>query len=261
MRIIAVWLLALIKIQGQSKCEIIEMDFQILFENNIMISPQVVAGEIDSFGTSYTQNVREIITSTEADVINEELFIRNTAKILTNFKMTRQGPFKGVRFSSDKVVDPNNILDMCWDAIGGQIKEIKLHLNSWHLKPRSRTLILMDTQQLDEVTDIIWRGFKNLLPITMSHHSYGLVAASKILFAIFPEIVLPVDNAEWKLLFKTVDLSDVIKNMTQEIKEWEKMTGQQLTDCEKEGRPTTLVAIYNVMAMRARPTKTEKLLE
>ena len=87
----------------------------------------------------------------------------------------------------------------------------------------------MDTQQLVEVTDVIWIGFKKLLPITMSHHSYGLVAASKILFAIFPEIVLPVDNAEWKLLFKTVDLSDVIKNMAQEIKKWEKMTGQQLT--------------------------------
>ena len=48
----------------------------------------------------------------------------------------------------------------------------------------------MDTQQLVEVTDVIWVGFKKLLPITMSHHSYGLVAASKILFAIFPEIVL-----------------------------------------------------------------------
>lgn len=230
------------------------MDFQILFENNMMISPRVVVGEINSFGTSYTNTVREIITSTETDVINEELFIRNTAKILTNFKMTRQGPFKGVRFSSDKVVDPNNILDLCWNAIGGQLNEIKRHLNSCHLTPRSRSLILMDTQQLDEVTDVIWIGFKKLLPITMSHHSYGLVAASKILFSIFPEIVLPVDNAEWKLLFKTVDLSDVIKNMAQEIKKWEKMTGQQLTDCEKIGRPTTLPAIYNVMAMRARPS-------
>lgn len=126
-------------------------------------------------------------------------------------------------------------------------------MGRWGIITR-QTYMEGDTQQLDEVTDVIWIGFKKLLPITMSHHSYGLVAASKILFAIFPEIVLPVDNAEWKLLFKTVDLSDVIKNMAQEIKKWEKMTGQQLTDCEKIGRPTTLPAIYNVMAMRARPS-------
>lgn len=52
------------------------MDIQILFENNIMISPKIVESEIDSFETSYTNTLREIITSTETDVTSEELFIK-----------------------------------------------------------------------------------------------------------------------------------------------------------------------------------------
>ena len=39
----------------------------------------------------------------------------------------------------------------------------------------------------------------------MSTQSYGLVATGKIHFAIFSEVVLPVDNIEWK---PGVDLAD-----------------------------------------------------
>ena len=71
----------------------------------------------------------------------------------------------------------------------------------------------------------------------MGKYSYGLVGASKILFAAFPEIVVPVDNAEWLQLYKTVDMGDVIKIMAQEIRDWENITGCLLESCEKKYVP------------------------
>ena len=87
----------------------------------------------------------------------------------------------------------------------------------------------------------------------MTKNSYGLVGASKILFAVFPEIALPVDNKEWKQLFKTVDYGDLLKLMTDEIIEWERSTGIKLESCDFRQSILTLPAIYNVIAMEARP--------
>lgn len=80
------------------------------------------------------------------------------------------------------------------------------------------------------------------------------MGASKILFSIFPEVALPIDNAEWRTVFKTVDFGDVIHLMTEEIKQWEKGTPVPLDSIGEndEDGPTTLPAVYNVMAMRAR---------
>jgi len=91
-----------------------------------------------------------------------------------------------------------------------------------------------------------------MLQITMGKNSYGLVGASKILFSVFPEIVLPLDNDQWLNVFKTVDLGDVIILMAKEISEWERYTGEQLQNCDYS-KVTTLPAVYNVMAMEARP--------
>jgi hypothetical protein len=79
----------------------------------------------------------------------------------------------------------------------------------------------------------------------------GWWGQAKILFAIFPEIVFPVDKAEWKQLFKTVDIGDVIKLMRSEIFEWEKQSGQLFDSCDMTNFPSTLPEIYNVMAMNA----------
>ena len=94
---------------------------------------------------------------------------------------------------------------------------------------------------------------KDLLPITMSSSSYGLVGASKILFSVLPEIVLPVDNQQWGELFRTVDLGDVIGFMAQDIAVWESITGEKLNLLDPSGRMSTLPAVYNVVAMAARP--------
>jgi hypothetical protein len=94
---------------------------------------------------------------------------------------------------------------------------------------------------------------KDLLPITMSKGSYGLVGASKILFSVLPELVLPIDNQQWMQLFKTVDLGDVIQFMAQDIHKWESATGERLNLMDPSGRLSTLPAVYNIVAMAARP--------
>ena len=49
-----------------------------------------------------------------------------------------------------------------------------------------------------------------------------------------------------------MDIGDVIDSMANEIMEWEKMTGEQLQNCD-HSKFTTLPAVYNVMAMEAKP--------
>jgi len=87
----------------------------------------------------------------------------------------------------------------------------------------------------------------------MGETTYGLVGASKILFAVLPEIVLPIDNSQWLHVFKTVDIGDVIKGMAYEIRYWESKTGKKLNETDRSRQLTTLPSVYNVMAMAARP--------
>jgi len=87
----------------------------------------------------------------------------------------------------------------------------------------------------------------------MGETSYGLVGASKILFSVLPEIILPIDNYMWLKIFKTVDIGDIIEGMVLDIQQWENETGQKLN--EMDSRLTTLPSVYNVMATDARPKK------
>jgi len=54
-------------------------------------------------------------------------------------------------------------------------------------------------------------------------------------------------------VFKTVDIGDVINQMISEIQYWETATGARLNDMDPLWRSTTPPAVYNVMAMAARP--------
>ena len=98
----------------------------------------------------------------------------------------------------------------------------------------------------------IWLITKKLLPFTMGETSSGLVGASKILFSVLPEIVLPIDNAEWLHVFKTVDIGDVLHRMIFDFQKWEGITGRQLNDLDPSKGLITLPSVYNVMAMQAR---------
>lgn len=228
--------------------------YTILFRDNIRILPEEISDAISAFGSGYTRTIHQVILTTDNTDIDKAIFIENTARILSSFKMTRNGPFKGIGFDSKgQIKGPVAKLGECWVAVRSEIAALQSNLKQWELTPRARTIALMSDSQTKVMANLIWTACKKLLPITMSSHSYGLVAASKILFAVFPEIVLPVDNAEWKKVFKTVDLGDVTKLMKSEIAAWENRTGRNIDLCEKANVPTTLPAIYNVMAMKARP--------
>ena len=230
------------------------MGFKILFHNSQPIPGHQISQSIGGFGSSYNRTVRQIIQSTDCQTINHDLFVRNTVSVLNNFKMTRRGVFRGLKYDAGgKFLGPIEKIDDCWGAIESIISEIKALLRQRKAADRGRVIVLMDENQLRLITDSLYKAFKRLLPITMSQNSYGLVGASKILFAVLPEIALPVDNVEWRQIFKTVDFGDVIGLMAREIKSWEKSTGLKLNECDQTNAATTLPAVYNVMAMKARP--------
>ena len=119
--------------------------------------------------------------------------------------------------------------------------------------PRSRFLLQLNQTEREKLISEIWLISKRLLPFTMGKTSYGLVGASKILFSVLPEIVLPVDNQEWLNVFKTVDIGDVINRMVCDIQKWEKETKKKFNELDSSKKLTTLPSVYNVMAMDAKP--------
>jgi hypothetical protein len=103
-----------------------------------------------------------------------------------------------------------------------------------------------------QATDSLKEIFIRLLPVCMGRSTSGRVGASKVLFAVLPEIALPVDTAQWKGVFPTTDYGDIIESMSAEIARWEENTGNHLDSCDPSYPVTTLPAVYNVMAMKAR---------
>jgi hypothetical protein len=216
----------------------------ILFdENGLAISPDDISEKITAFGDSYNDAVKEIIHNSKVLGNDGKVFSQCAKLILSNFGMTRSGPFYG---------DCNYLLSKCWDAIGTNLKEINNSVLKSSL-PRDRYLLEIGEHEREVLIAEIWSITKKLLPFTMGKTSYGLVGASKILFSVLPEIVLPIDNAEWLHVFKTVDLGDVLRRMVADIQKWEGLTGERLNDLDPSKRLTTLPSVYNVMAMNARP--------
>ena len=185
---------------------------------------------VKKFGRSYSLTVQEIIMETE-DRIDEGIFLSNAAKLMSNFKMTRRGPFKGVGFSGGKGPDNDQrILSKSWKTIGESVLDIKQILISRPNTNRSRILVEISEAERKHVAEKLWFMFKWLRPRCMSETSWGLVGASKLLFSVLPEVALPVDNNQWKKLFQTVDYSDVICLMANEIIEWERLSGQRIDE-------------------------------
>jgi hypothetical protein len=228
------------------------MAYKVLFEAGQPIVVDKIQQSIRNFSTSYDRMVRFIIEN--SNVIDETVFKRNVIKLLINFKMTRRGVFQGIDMTDGElIVDPDNVIKKCWNATHDALIEAKGLLQAQNIPLKTRILLLLPQNVREHIINLLWTSLKNLLLITMTDNSYGLVGASKILFAVFPEIALPVDNTEWKQLFKTVDYGDVLKLMTHEIMEWENATGRKLDECDARQPTLTLPAIYNVMAMEARP--------
>jgi len=207
------------------------------------ISPIVISERIVAFGNSYNDAVKEIINDSKILGDDGVIFIKCASRILSNFGMTRRGAFHG---------NSNEILRSCWNAVGANLIGINNSVRKSGL-PRDRYILELSERERDGLIAEIWLITKKLLPFTMGETSYGLVGASKMLFSVLPEIVLPIDNAEWLHVFKTVDIGDVLHRMVFEIEKWEGITGRQLNDLDHSKRLTTLPSVYNVMAMYARP--------
>ena len=213
-------------------------------------TPGKIRKEIDAF--AYKDAVHEIICDSKGLDRGGEVFVKCTARILSNFGMTRGGPFKGVRIMKDGSVNREEALLACWEHIGSSLIEVRNAIpRSGH--SRDRYLVELGKSECTELIAKIWYLTKKLLPFTMGETTYGLVGASKILFAVLPEIVLPIDNSQWLHVFKTVDIGDVIKRMASEIQRWETKTGRKLNEMDRSRKLTTLPSVYNVMAMAARP--------
>lgn len=215
------------------------------------ISQGEIKNAVDNFGASYTATINHI-TRRSQRALTQTMFFKNVSQLMTNFKMTRKGRFHGIKYLNGAVQDPNEQISTCWSLIGQDAVNLRKYLLQQNVSNPKRILVELTAQARNQVSSDLWIMFKKLLSVCMSDGSYGLVAASKILFAVFPEIALPIDNVQWKSLFKTVDYSDITSLVADEIITWEKQTGEQLDSCDYFDT-FTVVAVYNVMAMKARP--------
>jgi len=209
------------------------------------IRPTEISKRIIEFGNSYSDAIKETINNSKVLDDDGEVFIKCASRILSNFGMTRNGPFH---------LNCNEKLRCCWSAVGAKLKEINNSVLKSGLH-RDRYILDLSEQEREGLIVEIWLITKRLLPFTMGEISYGLVGASKILFSVLPEIVLPIDNTQWLRVFKTVDIGDVLHRMVFDIQKWEGITGRQLNVLDHSNRLTTLPSVYNVMAMLARPNK------
>jgi hypothetical protein len=220
------------------------------------ITSDEIREKIAKFGISYKKAIQEIIQNSKVLDKDGEVFVRCTARILSSFGMTRSGPFKGVKMAEDGNVNDKQILLECWNQIGDGLIEIRKSVSNSGYS-RDRYLLELSKPERERLLAEIWLITKRLLPFTMGETSYGLVGASKILFAVLPEIVLPVDNNQWLKVFKTVDIGDVINRMANDIQEWENITKHRFNEMDHSRMLTTLPSVYNVMAMDARPKGAE----
>jgi hypothetical protein len=210
-----------------------------------------VKKSINAFGNSYNVTVQSVIDNSVAG-LGRRIFFENVAILMPNFKMTRAGPFQGVTYSDGRVQDPNGQISSCWKATGADLVKVRKVIDAHHRKNRSRVLVEMPESTRKELIAELWEIFKKLEAICRGKTTFGMVAASKVLFAVLPEVALPIDNSQWIGLFDTIDYGDIIRLMAAETRAWEKDTGQELDSCYPRYH-FTLPSIYNVMAMKARP--------
>ncbi len=224
----------------------------LLFNEMGAISLEEIRQEIADF--RYKEATRDIIRDSTILDAEGRVFVKCAARILSNFGMTRSGPFHGVRMSARGKVRGEDTLLECWAEIKDDVVDIHDSVKS-NGHSRERYILEIAEPEREALAARIWSMTKRLLPHTMGETSHGLVGASKTLFAVLPEIVLPVDNSMWLRVFQTVDLGDVIKRMAIDIQEWEGTTQLRLNDMDASGMLTTLPSVYNVVAMAARPER------
>ena len=225
---------------------------KVLFDKRYKpLAPKRIRESIKRFGHGYNKVVRQVIENSDRR-LDERIFYENVATLMPNFKMTRKGPFRGVRVVRGTVQDPEGIIAGCWKEVEKNATALRRFLDSQN-RGRIRIIVEVPSSVKEEIAEKLWIMFKKIVPLCMGEYTYGVVGASKILFAAFPEVALPVDNSQWLNVFRTIDYGDIVRDMAAEIARWEKLTGTLLDDCSQYDN-FTLPAIYNVMAMKARPS-------
>ena len=207
--------------------------------------------KLSNFSKSYNKVIKIVIEKSEN--LSRDTFNFNIATLMPSFKMTRtpHSVFYGMKIEKGILRDSiYNVLDSCWKKFGTEFKEVKKHISK-NVSHRNRALLELPEDKKNIAVEKVSQLFDELEWTTINDHNIGRVGASKILFSVFPEFTLPVDNAQWDYLFRTHDYGKLLSTMINEIKEWEKKLGVNLETLNTSYK-TTLPSVYNVMAMDAR---------
>ena len=128
---------------------------QILFnKKGKPLKPNLISSAIGNFGNSYNETVREIIVNS-CNGLDGNIFFQNVAKLMPNFKMTRQGLFKGICYSDGKVIDPNGKIAACWEGVGDSAVRLRELLDEKRTGSRARVLVEMAHSSQKEVAKLI----------------------------------------------------------------------------------------------------------
>jgi hypothetical protein len=224
--------------------------FQILFDESG--NPKGIGDiqhKVSDFSEIYDRVVKNIIVGSVS--LDEQVFRLNVATLLPSFGMTRRGPFHGIRVKKNTIIDPKHVLDKCWIQVKDGLEELKKVMIENNIHDRTRAILELPQESRYSVVLKASELFDKLEWTMINGSDVGRVGASKILFAVLPEIALPVDNAEWDHVFRTHSYGKVLSTMIEEIKEWEGKSKIQLETLDSK-LPTTVTSIYNIMAMSIR---------
>jgi len=225
--------------------------FKVLFDRNgSPLDIDYIKQKVLEFSESYETVVKEIITNSVT--LNRDTFRSNIATLMPPFRMTRNPKyaFYGVKIQGGIVSDPKRALDICWKQARNELKHLKKHI-SQNTSERSRAVLELSPELRNYVIGKVSEVFVKLKWTSVEDSDIGPVGASKVLFAVLPEIALPVDNAEWDAVFRTCNYGKVLLTMIDEVNEWEVESRTRFESLDSP--PTTVPSIYNVMAMEARP--------
>jgi len=203
---------------------------------------------VANFPVSYSRVVK--ITIANSIITNRDTFRFNIATLMPPFGMTRRGAFHGLKIVDGAIRDPNHVLEICWTQVNGELQNLKKHISENTSDQRSRVILELSRESRSYVIRKVSELFEKLKWTNVNTSDIGRVGASKILFAVLPEIALPVDNAEWNSVFRTDNYGSVLSTMIDEINEWEAKSQTPFESLDSS--PTTIPSIYNVMAMAAR---------
>lgn len=224
--------------------------FKILFDKNgNPIDIPSIQHELSAFSESYERVVKIIINNSVS--LDKNAFRFNVATLLPAFGMTRRGVFHGMKIDKGIPIDPKRVLDKCWAQFGDELEDLKKRISK-NTSQRSRAILELSEDSRNYVVAKASDLFDKLEWTAIEGSDIGRVGASKILFAVFPEMALPIDNAEWDHVFRTHNYGKVLSIMIDEINEWEKKSKTHLETLDSHPM-ITLPSVYNVMAMSARP--------